>query len=1799
MKKKLFSVLMSIMLVAVYMPALTFSSYAATNDWSTATAFEDGGYYLISTGTNGTSSYVLKNNNGSINRATLNTARNNNDTTCVWKATKGSTNGTFILSNGGKYLTATGTYSSSKWTYSLSIGTTKTAWKIGSNKLQSDFTSGSKSSTGEIKYNSNTSPYFSMVASGSGTALTFYKYTGTDPLPLDVEYDKTASYDVTEGEDLKITLKNSHGSQYNYTITSKNTSLAKVNGNESQQQSISSNGTKTFTVNALKAGTVTLEAKSSYSTPETCTITLNIKGDVSKHTATVEHFVLPSTELKPATSITAGKTYVIASDTHALKNNNNAVGVGTLTKSGDDVACTDSACYWTATNSSGKFTLKNGSRYLYVSWQGAFSLSTTSSTWTYSNGALTTTTSFGTQTTYYLAYNNNTFTASTNQGSVSLYEVVNNAGTPKLSIDGLTENTDYTVAFTNIDKKGTGTATITGINGYANTTATKTFPVCDLTMHAAVDRDCWTDGNTKYFECSCGAHYYSDAAAKTEVEKDSWVLTKYGHADASHTNAVAAKFGTSGNIEYWYCDRCKNYFDASTCAKTDIIDEEDTVIPAAVALSDFEDLTFDTTDQTPEVLVKDTADNTVAADVVWYKDDVQVDSVKDVGDYTATVTLNQDGYSDSMDVNLTVNQLDLEDANVTVTIDPVTFIHNGLTQKPSVVVMLDDKVISEDDYDLTWEDEESALVGQYNLTVTGKNNCTGSVEKEYSILHDWKQTIEPASFDNAGRIFDACQVEDCDEEQNEETIYQVNRLENLEDVVYTGKDQTPELKVTNTNDEELVEDQDYTIAWYDVTEEETAVDEIKNVGNYKAVITLKGDNYDEESTDEVLFNIIPYTLEEANVVFGEETLYDDGSAKRPTVTVTALDTTLEEGVDYDVICDETKEVGEGYALAVEAKGNFQGSFNTTYDIVHKYVTKIDKATFDAAGEEYLECEYCKDKVHQRDIEQAEISLEQTEFLYNGEEVELNVNTNLTADDYDLVWTFKGENVEKFVEAGEYVGQVTLKGQDYEGTTELQFVINPKNLDDVDFQLTVDPQSAVHNGAAKEPSIEFGTLVRDTDYEITWTDAEGTTVDSPVEAGVYTATATGIGNYTGTRTVQFELVHEYVVPGFVPATFEEDGYHYLQCSECDEISVGETIEKAEIALVDDEVIFNGENQTPAYDTELTEGEDFTVEWKQDDQVVTDFTNAGTYYGTVTLAGYYEGTTELTYTVNPMDLADVEADLVLEDEEIAHDGTEKETAGTIEGLELGTDFTLSYSDNVEVGTATATATGIGNYQGYKSATFEITHDFVELITKASFEADGLVYNHCQYCGYDEDVETIPQATAELDFATAEYTGSVITLPEIVTNLDEEDYDFEWDNDAPTALGTYTATITLKGDRYEGETTLEFEVVKADLAGASAKAEKSSYAETGSAIEPALVVVDANGNTLVKDVDYQVVGFDNNVEVGTASFTIEGLGNYTGTKTGTFFITEATRVEEQVENIEVEDGKLVAKLSDEETDEIIAALDEGGLKTVTVNAISGSEEAVKEATVELTPELVSAVLENGAALEIKTETGSVSVPKEALQSVQKAAGNKPVSFSAKSSSVTKTSGTYDFAFTYVDAKGATKKVTSLGAKATLTIPLPENVKTGSVIYKSSDKTYAYRYSAVAKDNAMTYSTSSLVTAYIMSKTAADAKIGASVQKSTVTTLKATAQKTGKIKLTWKKGKGNTPTGYQVYRSTKKSSGFKKIGYIKYTTKTKTITNTKNLKKGKTYYYKVRGYWKVGTKTYYTKWSVVKSAKCKKTRK
>lgn len=102
---------------------------------------------------------------------------------------------------------------------------------------------------------------------------------------------------------------------------------------------------------------------------------------------------------------------------------------------------------------------------------------------------------------------------------------------------------------------------------------------------------------------------------------------------------------------------------------------------------------------------------------------------------------------------------------------------------------------------------------------------------------------------------------------------------------------------------------------------------------------------------------------------------------------------------------------------------------------------------------------------------------------------------------------------------------------------------------------------------------------------------------------------------------------------------------------------------------------------------------------------------------------------------------------------------------------------------------------------------------------------------------------------------------------------------------------------------------------------------------------------------------------------------------------------------------------------------------------------------------------------------------------------------------------------------------------------------------------------------------------------------KVEKAITVKPTTLSKVSATSYNQLKLTWTKVKD--ATGYEVFRSTSAKSGFAKVKSL---TKNTTLTYTNgSLATGKTYYYKVRAYKKVGSKTYYSSYSNVKNGKTK----
>jgi len=154
---------------------------------------------------------------------------------------------------------------------------------------------------------------------------------------------------------------------------------------------------------------------------------------------------------------------------------------------------------------------------------------------------------------------------------------------------------------------------------------------------------------------------------------------------------------------------------------------------------------------------------------------------------------------------------------------------------------------------------------------------------------------------------------------------------------------------------------------------------------------------------------------------------------------------------------------------------------------------------------------------------------------------------------------------------------------------------------------------------------------------------------------------------------------------------------------------------------------------------------------------------------------------------------------------------------------------------------------------------------------------------YKSKDMTRATIAAIAAQTVTGAAITPNPVVTLGG-VTLTKNTHYTVSYSNN--TAIGTATVTVTGIG-QYFFSKSANFAIAAIQSSELTVE-EIPNQTETGSALTPEPVVTYGT-TTLVKGTDY-TVSYADNTAVGTATVTITGIGNYTGTKTATFTIVAA---------------------------------------------------------------------------------------------------------------------------------------------------------------------------------------------------------------------------------------------------------------------------------------------------------------------
>ncbi len=238
-----------------------------------------------------------------------------------------------------------------------------------------------------------------------------------------------------------------------------------------------------------------------------------------------------------------------------------------------------------------------------------------------------------------------------------------------------------------------------------------------------------------------------------------------------------------------------------------------------------------------------------------------------------------------------------------------------------------------------------------------------------------------------------------------------------------------------------------------------------------------------------------------------------------------------------------------------------------------------------------------------------------------------------------------------------------------------------------------------------------------------------------------------------------------------------------------------------------------------------------------------------------------TAEATFTVEPRE---IEAKDVAFDKELTYTGNEltQTVTVTVNGktLTVGTDYTVSGLTGTEPGSYPVTVTGTGNYTG------EVTKSFT--ISKAQISSAAITYDAGPY-GYTGK-EWKPEVAVS-------FNDAALTA--------DTDYTVSYENNINA--GTAKIIITGIGDHFTGSTEKTFTINSAEISGCTfAPIADVTYNTKAHTPE---VTVAISGRTLEADKDY-TVSYASNVNAGTATVTVTGKGNFTGSANTTFTIAKA---------------------------------------------------------------------------------------------------------------------------------------------------------------------------------------------------------------------------------------------------------------------------------------------------------------------
>lgn len=346
-------------------------------------------------------------------------------------------------------------------------------------------------------------------------------------------------------------------------------------------------------------------------------------------------------------------------------------------------------------------------------------------------------------------------------------------------------------------------------------------------------------------------------------------------------------------------------------------------------------------------------------------------------------------------------------------------------------------------------------------------------------------------------------------------------------------------------------------------------------------------------------------------------------------------------------------------------------------------------------------------------------------------------------------------------------------------------------------------------------------------------------------------------------------------GYVTVTASANGYNSVS-KDVKIVVSKKSLNNGLLTLSETSYVYDGTYKKPTATVTfggkvLQEGKDYTISYRN---------NLNVGVATVIAAGMgdYTGYTSKNFTITKRAMAggtvSVASSVSFTGSNIAPSVTVKVAGRT---LTNGTDYTVSYSNNKNVGTSNIYVYGKGNYSGSLSAKFDIV-PAKQQIQKLETKYKGFYIDWAQKgsaTGYDVEYSVNSNMSGAVSKHLTANKPDTLTVSGL-----------SGDKTYYVRVRSYT---NVNGKVYYGAwsdvksiKTANNDIAKATVSGISTKA------FTGKAITQNVTV--KVGNTVLKNGTDYTVSYSNNKKVGKATVKITGKGKYGGVITNTFKINPA---------------------------------------------------------------------------------------------------------------------------------------------------------------------------------------------------------------------------------------------------------------------------------------------------------------------